>query len=95
MNKTGKGKLHSAVHKIFERHLWQFITSTCSLFIMAFQQTINRIYNSYFNNNGCQNSTKTVTLEKSMIMENTVLCNQSVRLKAKQPNSIMQKSPLP
>lgn len=78
-----KNVLHSAVHKISLKHLLQFITSVCSLFIMAFQHTIYCIHNSYFNNTGCQNSTKTVTMEKSIIMQNSVLCNQSIWLNGK------------
>jgi len=78
-----KDVLHSAVHKISLKHLLQFIMTACSLFIMAFQHTIHCIHNSYFNNTGCQNSTKTVTMEKSIIMQNTALCNQSIWLNGK------------
>jgi len=78
-----KDVLHSAVHKISLKHLLQFITLACSLFIVAFQHTIHCIHNSYFNNNGCQSSTKTVTMEKSIIMQNSVLCNQSIWLNGK------------
>jgi len=57
--------------------------SACSLFIVAFQHTIHCIHNSYFSNNGCQSSTKTVTMEKSIIMQNSVPCNQSIWLNGK------------
>lgn len=49
----------------------------------AFQHTIHCIHNSYFNNSGCQNSTKSVTMGKSIIMQNSVLCNQSIWLNGK------------
>ena len=62
-----KDVLHSAVHKISLKRLLP--VSACSLFIMAFQHTIHCIHNSHFNNSGCQNSTKTVTMEKSIIMQ--------------------------